>query len=63
MKTNPVHAALFGVAIGDALGVPAEFKNREALKLDPVQDFIGYKSHGQPPGTFSDDSSLTFCLA
>ncbi len=63
MKTTPVHGALFGVAIGDALGVPAEFKNREALKLDPVRDFIGYKSHNQPPGTFSDDSSLTFCLA
>jgi ADP-ribosyl-[dinitrogen reductase] hydrolase len=63
MKTNPVHGALFGVAIGDALGVPAEFKNREALRLDPIQDFIGYKSHNQPPGTFSDDSSLTFCLA
>ena len=63
MKTTPIHAALFGVAIGDALGVPAEFKNREALRLDPIRDFIGYKSHNQPPGTFSDDSSLTFCLA
>jgi ADP-ribosyl-[dinitrogen reductase] hydrolase len=63
MKPTPVHSALFGVAIGDALGVPAEFKNREALKLDPVTDFTGYKSHNQPPGTFSDDSSLTFCLA
>jgi ADP-ribosylglycohydrolase len=63
MKPYPVHGALFGVAIGDALGVPAEFKNRSALQLDPVQDFIGYKSHNQPPGTFSDDSSLTFCLA
>ncbi|HEX6429887.1 MAG TPA: ADP-ribosylglycohydrolase family protein [Niastella sp.] len=63
MKPNPIHGALFGVAIGDALGVPAEFKNREALRLDPIQDFIGYKSHNQPPGTFSDDSSLTFCLA
>jgi ADP-ribosyl-[dinitrogen reductase] hydrolase len=63
MKTNPVHGALFGVAIGDALGVPAEFKSRGTLALDPVKDFIGYKSHNQPPGTFSDDSSLTFCLA
>jgi ADP-ribosyl-[dinitrogen reductase] hydrolase len=63
MKANVVHGALFGVAIGDALGVPAEFKNREALKIDPVKDFIGFKSHNQPPGTFSDDSSLTFCLA
>jgi ADP-ribosyl-[dinitrogen reductase] hydrolase len=63
MKQNIVHAALFGVAIGDALGVPAEFKSRGALQLQPVQDFEGYKSHNQPPGTFSDDSSLTFCLA
>lgn len=63
MKENVVHGALFGVAIGDALGVPAEFKSREALKLDPIKDFVGYKSHNQPPGTFSDDSSLTFCLA
>jgi ADP-ribosylglycohydrolase len=63
MKANVIHGALFGVAIGDALGVPAEFKNREALKPDPVKDFIGFKSHNQPPGTFSDDSSLTFCLA
>ena len=63
MKLNPVHGALFGLAIGDALGVPAEFNNRSMLQLEPVTDFIGYKSHNQPPGTFSDDSSLTFCLA
>ncbi|OQP65963.1 hypothetical protein A3860_15350 [Niastella vici] len=63
MKTTPIHGALFGVAIGDALGVPAEFTSRERLKLEPIKDFIGYKSHNQPPGTFSDDSSLTFCLA
>ncbi|HUP11449.1 MAG TPA: ADP-ribosylglycohydrolase family protein, partial [Niastella sp.] len=63
MKNKPVYGALFGVAIGDALGVPAEFRNRESLKLDPIKDFVGFKSHNQPPGTFSDDSSLTFCLA
>ena len=63
MKPNLIHGALFGVAIGDALGVPAEFKDRGALKLTPITDFIGFKSHSQPPGTFSDDSSLTFCLA
>ena len=63
MKENVVHGALFGVAIGDALGVPAEFTSRERLELDPIKDFVGHKSHNQPPGTFSDDSSLTFCLA
>lgn len=26
MITNPVHGALFGVAIGDALGVPADWQ-------------------------------------
>jgi len=63
MKKNIIHGALFGVAIGDALGVPAEFRNRQTLELEPIQDFEGYKSHHQPPGTFSDDTSLTFCLA
>ncbi|MES2734369.1 MAG: ADP-ribosylglycohydrolase family protein [Bacteroidota bacterium] len=55
--------ALFGLAVGDALGVPVEFKSREKLDMDPVTDMRGYGSHNQPPGTWSDDSSLTFCLA
>ncbi|MEO6869208.1 MAG: ADP-ribosylglycohydrolase family protein [Ginsengibacter sp.] len=54
---------LFGVAIGDALGVPVEFKSREVIAQKPVTDMRGYGTHSQPPGTFSDDSSLTFCLA
>jgi len=63
MKPNIIHAVLYGVAVGDALGVPVEFKNRDEMKQQPVQDFEGYKEHNQPPGTFSDDSSLTFCIA
>ncbi|MDJ1495947.1 ADP-ribosylglycohydrolase family protein [Cytophagaceae bacterium DM2B3-1] len=54
---------LFGVAVGDALGVPVEFKDRSYLKQFPVTDMIGYGTYNQPPGTWSDDSSLTFCLA
>lgn len=54
---------LFGVAIGDALGVPVEFTPRDVLVLKPVTDMIGYGTYNLPPGTFSDDSSLTFCLA
>ncbi|BDX37298.1 hypothetical protein CYCD_06530 [Tenuifilaceae bacterium CYCD] len=54
---------LFGVVTGDVLGVPFEFKNRQTLKQNPAKDMIGYGTHNQPTGTFSDDSSLTFCLA
>lgn len=53
---------LFGLAIGDALGVPVEFKSREYLTSNPIEDFIGFGTHSQKPGTFSDDTSLSFCL-
>ena len=56
-------AALWGVAVGDALGVPVEFKSREYLRNNPVTDMTGYGTHQQPAGTFSDDSSMTYCLA
>lgn len=62
-KIAYIRSALFGIAIGDALGVPVEFKSREYLKLKPVTDMSGYGTYNLPPGTFSDDSSLTFCLA
>lgn len=58
-----IHSALFGVAVGDALGVPVEFKSREYLKQNPVTYMTGSGTHSQPAGTWSDDSSLTFCLA
>lgn len=54
---------LLGVATGDALGVPYEFSGRETMQKKPATDMIGFRVHNQPPGTWSDDSSLTFCLA
>jgi len=56
-------AALLGLAVGDALGVPVEFQPREARRFDPVTGMRAYGTHRQPAGTWSDDSSLTFCLA
>jgi ADP-ribosyl-[dinitrogen reductase] hydrolase len=54
---------LLGVAVGDALGVPVEFKKRLEIKQNPVTDMIGFGTYNLPAGTFSDDSSLTFCLS
>jgi ADP-ribosyl-[dinitrogen reductase] hydrolase len=63
MNSNKIKSVLFGVAVGDALGVPVEFKSRQVILKNPVKDMIGYGTYNLPPGTFSDDSSLTFCLA
>jgi len=60
---NPVKNGLFGLIVGDALGVPVEFKSRAYLKSKPLTDMIGYGTYNQPAGTWSDDSSLTLCLA
>jgi ADP-ribosyl-[dinitrogen reductase] hydrolase len=54
---------LFGVAVGDALGVNLEFCERDEVRMDPVTGLRGFGSYNVPAGTFSDDSSLTFCLA
>jgi ADP-ribosyl-[dinitrogen reductase] hydrolase len=63
MNSEKIKSLLFGVALGDALGVPVEFMSRQVISKNPVVDMIGYGTYNMPPGTFSDDSSLTFCLA
>lgn len=61
--SDKVKSVLFGVAVGDALGVPFEFRNRKAIGKSPASDMTGYGTYNLPAGTWSDDSSLTFCLA
>lgn len=63
LKRNYFKDILFGIAVGDALGVPVEFQSRAKLKLNPVIGMTEGGIHEQPIGTWSDDSSLTFCLA
>ena len=48
-----------GFAVGDALGVPVEFSSRETLQKNPVKTMTGYGTYNMPPGTFSDDTSMT----
>ena len=51
-------AAILGFTVGDALGVPGEFKSRTKMKESPITDMIGFGTHNQPAGTWSDDSSM-----
>ncbi|MBG8553460.1 ADP-ribosylglycohydrolase family protein [Hymenobacter guriensis] len=60
---NQLRSALLGLAVGDALGVPVEFVSRTARRHDPVLHMRAFGTHHQPAGTWSDDASLTFCLA
>ncbi|TAE60263.1 MAG: ADP-ribosylglycohydrolase family protein [Nostocales cyanobacterium] len=64
MVTNTqIVSGLMGVCVGDALGVPVEFTSRQERLKSPVTTMLGYGTWNQPPGTWSDDSSLTLCLA
>jgi len=56
-------SGLMGLCVGDALGVPVEFTSRAERIKSPVTTMLGYGTWNQPPGTWSDDSSLSFCLA
>ena len=62
MDLETIKAAMLGVIVGDALGVPVEFMSRDALISCPVTDMRAYGTHDQPAGTWSDDSSMTLCL-
>ncbi len=48
--------AVYGLAVGDALGVPFEFKARGTFRATGM---VGFGTHRQQPGTWSDDTSMT----
>ena len=50
-----IRDAMYGQAIGDALGVPYEFKPRGSFRCTGM---TGYGTHDQPAGTWSDDTSM-----
>lgn len=59
-QETQILGGLLGLCVGDALGVPYEFQSRD--QVQHVSKMIGYGTHNKPAGTWSDDSSLTFCL-
>lgn len=57
-----IEGAILGFATADALGVPVEFTSRDERKQDPVCEMRSGGVHGQPAGTWSDDTSMILCM-
>lgn len=51
-----IYDGIMGLVVADAFGVPFEFKKRDSFTVP--DKLIGYGTYKQPPGTWSDDSSL-----
>lgn len=73
-----IEGCILGLAIGDALGFPTEFRRREAIVAsfppDGVTDFVALHDprwparplimgRAHPPGTYSDDTQMTIAVA
>lgn len=54
-----IKAVMIGHAVGDALGVPVEFCEREELVDNPVTSMRGYGTYDVPAGAWSDDTSMS----
>ncbi|MEE0845826.1 MAG: ADP-ribosylglycohydrolase family protein [Eggerthellaceae bacterium] len=54
-RSEHLAAIVYGAAVGDALGVPFEFRDRDTFTCDGMAEG---GAHRMPAGTFSDDTSL-----
>lgn len=53
---SKIKDGIIGHAIGDAMGVPVEFKDRESLMCNPIKKMN--RSYAGEKGTWSDDTSM-----
>ena len=60
-KTDHYRGSILGLATGDALGAPLEF--RPPGSFTPVSGMTSGGAFGLAPGQWTDDTSLALCLA
>jgi ADP-ribosyl-[dinitrogen reductase] hydrolase len=53
--------ALFGLAVGDALGTTLEFRRRDSY--EPLTDLVGGGPFNLEPGQWTDDTAMALALA
>ena len=56
-----VKAIIFGHAVGDAVGGPVQFEEREVRDRFPVTDMMPFGNPRFPKGAWSDDTSMSLC--
>lgn len=59
--TDRSRGALFGLAVGDALGTTLEFKRPGSF--EPITGIVGGGPFSLKPGEWTDDTSMALCLA
>lgn len=58
-QAEKIRDVILAHAVGDALGVPVEFCERETLDASPVTDMMGFGTYPYPAGYWSDDTSMS----
>jgi ADP-ribosyl-[dinitrogen reductase] hydrolase len=64
-STDKAEGVLLGLACGDALGRPVEFKSPATIEAShgTLDEMVGFGTHGQPAGTITDDTELALRIA
>lgn len=64
-QSDRIAGAMYGVAVGDALGGPVEFMTAKAIRkeLGHVAAMIGGGWLGLAPGEITDDTQMSLCVA
>lgn len=65
MDADRAEGVLLGLACGDALGRPVEFKSASwiASEYGTLREMVGNGTWGQPAGTVTDDTDQALCIA
>ncbi|RLG82220.1 MAG: hypothetical protein DRO39_09715 [Thermoprotei archaeon] len=62
MLRERVVGAVLGFVVGNAFGLPYEFMSREEVAGRLSSEMTGGGVHGQPPGTWGEDSSIMLAV-
>ena len=64
-RQDRAEGALLGLACGDALGRPVEFRSPGAIEAEhgTLTEMVGNGTHSKPAGTITDDTEQALCIA